>query len=411
MRHRTNLLQVSALRLSILFLIASLVSAACQPAPALLTPPAPSVTSAPGMPPVTQPTAAVESIPILESTATTEPSATTEPPAMPELTAAPESNATSRPALPFLGGADQIAFFSGRDVWTANVDGSALTQLTRDATAKTYLRWLPDGKGLTYISGRCIQSVSLAGVVDTITCFNTAKLLESFEASPDGQRLALSLDSQLYVLPFDLAALRSADQPGDLQAMATCADLAPYQHNTAGYLRWSTDSNRLAVVVMGKLKNGKPGDVIQVFSVDECVPNPLISVRFPDQHFTYLDYNRNPTFQDFAWDGDDLFLLHGHSQNEGFGVMHSFNTQTFSFSENINPVDGACCYRDPQFSPDGSYIVFAFQELGAGASSVTQLYYIPFGSLGTGVAYQPLPIPALTDPREQPQPALRPSLH
>ena len=308
-----------------------------------------------------------------------------------------------------MGGADQIAFFSGGDIWTANIDGSALTQLTKDGAAKTYLRWLPNGQGLTYISGKCIQSVSLAGEMETITCFDAAKFLESFEVSPDGQRLALSLDSQLYLLPFDLDALRTADQHSDLQAIATCAGLAPYQHNTARDFRWSSDGKRLAMVVMAKLKSGKPGDVIQVFSVDECVPNPLISVRFPDQHFTYLDYNRNPTLQDFAWDGRELFILHSRNEYESFSAMHLFNTETFNFTENINPVGGACCYRDPQFSPDGSYLVFAFKDYKAGASSATQLYYIPFGSIGSGETYQPLPIPEITDPREQPQPALRPA--
>lgn len=412
MRHRTNLLQVSALRLPILFLIASLIivsSTGCQPAPNLLTQPAPAVTSAPSLPPVTQPTGAAESIPTLESTATAEPSATPEPSATAGLPATAGPTVGSRPSLPILGGADQIAFFSGGEIWTANIDGSALTQLTQDATPKTYLRWLPDGQGLTYISGKCIQSVSLAGIVDTITCFNAAKLLESFEASPDGQRLALSLDSQLYLLPFDLAALRTADQPDDLTALAACPDLAPYQHNTAHFMRWSADSTRMAAVVLGKLKNGHYADVIQVFDVDKCVPNPLILIRFPDQNFSYLDYNRNPKFQDFAWDGRDQFILHSRPENEAFSAMHIFNIATFSFTENLNPVNGACCYRDPQFSPDGSYLIFAFQDNGARASKAIQLYYIPVAGVGAGETYQPLPIPEISDPSRQPQPALRPA--
>jgi len=314
--------------------------------------------------------------------------------------------------LPELGGADQIAFFSGGEIWTANIDGNALTQLTQDGAPKTYLRWLPNGEGLTYISGMCIQSVSLAGAVDTITCFNSAKLLESFEPSPDGQQLALSLDSQLYLLPFDLEALRTADQPGDLQDIATCPDLAPYRHNTARFLHWSADSQRMAAVVLGKLKSGYYADVIQVFDVDKCVPNPLIRIRFPDQYFTYIDYNRNPKLQDFAWDGRDQFILHSRPESDAFSAMHIFNIATFAFTENLNPVGGACCYRDPQFSPDGTYLAFAFQEHKPGASRdsrVTQLYYIPITSFGSGETYQPLPIPEITDPLEQPQPVLRPA--
>jgi len=409
-RHRKHPLKVSTLQLPVLFVIVSLVIAsatACQPAPAS--------PSAPITAPVTEPNTAAVSSPTLEPTTTTElpataePSAATDPTATqkPELT--PSPLVPARDSLPVLGGADQVAFFSNGDVWTANIDGSTLTQLTQDGSSKTYLRWLPNGEGLTYISGTCIHTVSLAGAVETITCFKAAKLLESFEVSPDGQRLALSLDSQLYLLPFDLEALRSVDQPSDLQAIATCADLAPYQPNTARSMRWSSDSKRLAAVVMGKLKSGKPGDVLQIFSVDECVPNPLISVRFPDQHFTYLDYNRNPNLQDYAWDGADLFILHSRNEYESFSAMHMFNTDTFNFTENINPVGGSCCYRDPQFSPDGTYLVFAFQDNGAGASKTTRLYYIPTGSIGSGESYQPLPIPEITDPSEQPQPVLRPA--
>jgi len=332
-----------------------------------------------------------------EPSATAEPSPTTEP------------SATPAPLLPALGGADQIAFFSGGDIWTANIDGSALTQLTIDGAAKTYLRWLPDGQGLSYISGKCIQSVSLAGVVTPIACFNSAEYLESFEVSPDGQRVALSLDHQLYLLPFDLPALSAANSHGDLKAMATCADLAPYQRNSARYARWSVDGTRLAVVVLGVLKDGRRGDLVQVFAVDRCIPNPLISVQFPEPHFSYNDYTKIPTLQDLAWDGRDLFVLHSHTRNEGFGDLHIFNAETFRFSLAVNPVRGVCCYRDPQFSPDGSHLLFAFQDYGAGSSSVTQLYYIPYGSLGTGATYQPLPIPEITDPREQPQPVLRPA--
>jgi len=76
----------------------------------------------------------------------------------------------------------------------------------------------------------------------------------------------------------------------------------------------------------------------------------------------------------------------------------------------VNPIDGVCCYRDVEWSPDGSYLLFAFQNYLQGSSSTTQLYYIPYGSIGTGATYEPLPLPIITDPREKPQPVLRPAL-
>ena len=83
---------------------------------------------------------------------------------------------------------------------------------------------------------------------------------------------------------------------------------------------------------------------------------------------------------------------------------------TYQPSLSINPIRGVCCYRDPQWSPDGSHLLFAFQDYLQGSSSTTQLYYIPYGSLGTGVTYEPLPLPEIGDPKEKPQPVLRPAL-
>jgi hypothetical protein len=221
--------------------------------------------------------------------------------------------------------------------------------------------------------------------------------------------VALSLDRQLYLLPFDLAGLGTADTHGKLKAMADCVELAPYQRNAAYYAVWSKDSSRLAVVIMGVLQDGRRGDLVQVIPVDNCIANPLIAIHFPDPHFAYPEYDRTPTLQNLAWNGLALFAFHGLSRNEGFGNLHIFNMETYKASLSVNPVDGRCCYRDPQWSPDGTYLLFAFQDMGEGEASTTSFYYIPYGSIGTGASYEPLPLPEITDPREQPQAVLRPA--
>ena len=78
----------------------------------------------------------------------------------------------------------------------------------------------------------------------------------------------------------------------------------------------------------------------------------------------------------------------------------------------INPINGHCCYRDPEFSPDGSYLVFAFQDMSLGFQGVIELYYIPYGTICTGLTYTPIPLPAglFTNQRESPQPVLRPAI-
>jgi serine/threonine protein kinase len=342
----------------------------------------------------------------MEATPTSQPTATETELPSPTSTEAP--TATTAPVA--IGGADKIAFFSGKNVWVANLDGTELTQLSQNNTEKTYLRWLPDGLGLTYISGKCIESVSLMGEISQIACFNNADKLEGFEVSPDGKQVVIGLDSQVYLVPFDLENLSKAYSHDSLSALATCANLAPYTRYSAHYVRWSKDSKRWAVVAQIPY-NGVRADVVTVFRIDTCYPDnyAALEVQFPPPHFTYSGYDKNPFIQDLGFDGNSLFVFHGITRNDGFGDLHLFNMETFKFSERINPINNTCCYRDAEFSPDGSYLVFAYQDIDLGQSSTTKLYYIPFGSIGTGENYEPLPLPEITDPRERPQPVLRPA--
>jgi tRNA A-37 threonylcarbamoyl transferase component Bud32 len=317
---------------------------------------------------------------------------------------------TPTPAPVTIGGADKIAFISGKNVWAANLDGSEQTQLTDNSSDKTYLRWLPDGQGLSYISGKCIEAVSLAGNTSQITCFNNSDRLEGFEVSPDGTQVVIGLDGQVYQVPFDLEALSSAYSHDSLSALATCANLAPYTRNSARYVRWSRDSRRWAVVIQVPYK-GLRADVVAVFPVDTCFPDAYAAfeVQFPPPHFTFPGYDDNPIFQDLGFDGNAVFAFHGQTRNGGFGDLHLFNLDSFRFSESVNPINNTCCYRDAEFSPDGNYLVFAYQDIGLGQESTTKLYYIPFGSIGTGESYEPLPLPDIADVKERPQPVLRPA--
>jgi serine/threonine protein kinase len=341
----------------------------------------------------------------IEATVTLAPTSTET--AIPSLT--PTEAPTATPAPLVIGGADKIALLSGKNVWIANLDGSEMVQLTQNNTEKTYLRWLPDGQGLSYISGKCIEKVSLTGEISPITCFNNADKLEGFEVSPNGEQVAIGLDSQVYLVPFNLESLSKAYSHDSLAGLATCPNMAPYAHYSAHFARWTADSKKWALVAQIPY-NGVRADVVAVFPVDVCYESnyPALDVQFPPPHFSYAGYDKNPYLQDLGFDGNSLFAFHGITRNDGFGDLHIFNMETFKFSERVNPINGSCCYRDAEFSPDGSYLLFAFQDIGLGQTSTTRLYYIPYGSIGTGEQYEPLPLPDITDPRERPQPVLRP---
>ncbi|MCJ7826098.1 hypothetical protein MUP56_00585, partial [Patescibacteria group bacterium] len=47
--------------------------------------------------------------------------------------------------IPVPGGTDKVAFVTGNEIWTMNLDGSDVSRVTSDGSAKLNLQWLPDG--------------------------------------------------------------------------------------------------------------------------------------------------------------------------------------------------------------------------------------------------------------------------
>lgn len=325
----------------------------------------------------------------------------------------PEPTATSTPDIPTLGGADKIALIHENNIWVMNVDGSDAQQLTNDGTTKTDLAWMPDGTGLTYISGKCIWSAELAtGRLDFIACFESADYVESFAISPDGTLAALTVNRSLYIVPFDQEKLREARYTTHLEEMSECPAYDPLKTAketivSVRLVRWSDDGETLSLMVLAAL-SGVQGDLIQIFPVGNCEAQPYRSDEIPAARFAVEDYDRSPYLQNFGYDGGYLYALTSFSRNDGFGHLYIYNADLHRAETEINPIDGNCCYRDPQFSPDGHYLIFAYQPFEAGAT--TELYIVPYGTIGTGATYQPLSLPDgfLTDPKAKPQPVFRP---
>jgi serine/threonine-protein kinase len=289
-----------------------------------------------------------------------------------------------------IGGADLIAFLNNNDIWVIGVDGSNLNQITKDGGVKYDLQWSPDGQSLFYISGLCIDSVTVpGGAVSEITCFPAAQYLEAFEISPDGKQVAISLNRILYVVPLDLAAISNATTWAQLRDMKGC-----YTYNTGQNLappksvRWSKDGKRLGVNTIGVDANRRV-DVIAIFNISTCnSTNPLPQDTFPASRFTMTGYSSNPVIPSFAWDGNTLFVLNSKIRYD-LGYLYAYNTET-KHSVNLDPLKSSCCYTAARFSPDGSFLLFIYQNVN---NAITRLFYISYGSIGTGITYTPLTLP------------------
>jgi hypothetical protein len=321
----------------------------------------------------------------------------------------PSPTSTAEPQAPILGGADKIAFISNREVWLANLDGSELTRLTNDGAGKIRLQWLADGNTLLYIQGKCVKTVDIQGRVEVITCFDTAAYFEDFAVSPDGSQVAISIDHEyLFIVPFDKEKLSQVRFRRDLVPLGTCQFFAPYGPMQFKDVHWSKDGKLLAMVI-GAPVGGRINDIIEVRDFSACAEIPRrVGVQFPANYFTIKGYNSQPYIQNFGWDGQALFAMTGIIRNGGFGDLYIYNSDNNRAELEINPIGGDCCYRDPSWSPDGTYMAFAFQAVSQ--INKIEVFVVRYGDIGTGQAFQPLALPEDMFPNrdENPQPVLRP---
>lgn len=332
-------------------------------------------------------------------------------PQPPTETPTPSPSATVLPParLPVKGGADLIAFLANNEIWTMTVEGKELRQWTSDGAIKHNLQWSPEGKSLFYISGKCVFELLLPkGEAHTLACFIAAEFFEAFEISPDGKQVAISLNRELYVVPFDRERLAAARTRIHLQDMKGC-----YTYTDLGVkgARWSNDGYRIALLVETVGKSGRREDAIRVLDIRACDSTKKAALdTFPQERFTMSGFNEKPLIPSFDWDGDLLFLLQSDVRNEGFGFLYAYNLDSKTATL-LDPVGTRCCYRDAHWSPDGSAVIFAYQDINLGANSQTQLYYIDYGIIGSGAKIQPLPLPAdfFKNPRAKPEPVLRPA--
>ena len=310
-------------------------------------------------------------------------------------------------AIPIPGATDRIAFVSGNEIWLMAPDGSNITPVTNSGSTKSNLQWIPDGENLLYRSGTCTYTLGLeTGELQTVFCFENTTTVEGPRISPDGQFIALSLNRELLIVPFNRERLSRAQNKGDLLDIeGSCS----YSGVSTRDMRWSKDGKQLAVVYVDTT-GARFIDKVRVLDVSNCTSGTIFAVdQFPSDEFALKGYENTPDIPGFDWDGGQRLLLNDVERNDGFGNLYLYDMSTKKL-EIFNPVDNSCCYRDARWSPDGQYVLFLFQDIRQAAQSKNQLYFASFEDLLAGNPGTPfqLPIQVFSSPREQPQPAFRP---
>jgi serine/threonine-protein kinase len=330
--------------------------------------------------------------------------------------APPTETATpAAPSLPVFGGADKIAFVANNEIWLINVDGTDPKQLTNDGATKSDLQWL-DPDTILFISGKIIKFYKLStDTVDTLTSFPSAVSLDAFQVSHDGKQVIIAMSNEVFVVPFDFETMKTIKTRGNLFGMKGACILPTGKTRAALQVqeaRWSADDKLVAWLFKGvdTGNSSLQSEQVDVLNIQSCDPTKIdLLDNFPGTRFNPTGF-QNREMPDFDWDGADLFLFNTSRRNNGWGELYMYNWKTHK-ANLINPIEGKCCYRDARWSPDGTYIVFAFQDIGLGAQAPTLLYYIASGALGTGANFQPLPLASgfFRNVREAPQAALRPA--
>lgn len=357
----------------------------------------PTDTSAPAFTETTAPTeAATEEVIVPVETATE--------------TLVPVTDTPAALALPTLGGADKIAIIANKEIWLMNVDGSDPQQVTSDGGAKSDLQWLPDGKTIIFLSGLTVKYYDVeTDVIDTLTSFPSASSLNAFRVSHDGTQVMITLNNEIFVVPFDLETMKGVTKKSDLLALNGCIIPKGRTHSALPVkeVRWSADDKLVSWLYKGPTAS----DLVSVLNIQTCNPDTIdIIDTFPANRFDPPGFVGG-LMPDYDWDGFNQFIFNTSRRNNGWGELHIYNWESHRPNLLVNPIEKKCCYRDARWSPDGSYLFFAFQDAGLAQNAVSLLYYVPVGELTTGAAFQPIPLPEgfFRDLRESPQPALRPA--
>jgi hypothetical protein len=242
--------------------------------------------------------------------------------------------------------------------------------------------------------------------VDTVTSFPSASSLNTFRVSHDGRQVILAVNNEVFVVPFDLDTMRNVSKKSDLLALEAC--IVPKGRTRSALnvreARWSNDDTLVAWLYRGPTAS----DLVSVLDIQDCNPDTIDHLdTFPGTRFVPPGF-QGGVMPDFDWDGFSQFVFNTARRNNGWGELHIYNWETHRPTLTVNPIGKRCCYRDARWSPDGTYLLFAFQDESLGSEAQTLLYYVSFADIVAGANLTPIELPEdfFRDPREAPQPAL-----
>ncbi|HSG41527.1 MAG TPA: hypothetical protein VLA72_00080, partial [Anaerolineales bacterium] len=330
------------------------------------------------------------------------PSVTAEAP-IPTITITPTQEVPTLVPTPN-GGADLIVLLSGNEIISMNLDGNRPEPVDAINIEKANLQWINNGL-LIYIS----PTRNCAYVIDVeekktneVICFRLDEKLEGFRISSDGKYVAIGVARTLHIVPFDMEFFESINTRYTRFLLENIENGCHYDLPVKD-VRWSDDGRRIAALVVDTQQANS--DQIHLFEVDllDCNSRVLIPTdKFPANRFSFA----STTIPSYDWDGKHYFLINDFIRNNGFGNLYLYNSENHK-EEIINPINGACCYRDARWSPDGEYILFLYQNE---FESEVMLYYIPTSALDTDEMLTPIEIPpGLLKSRDKPQPVLIPA--
>jgi serine/threonine-protein kinase len=317
---------------------------------------------------------------------------------------------TGASSLPAPGKADKLAFVISNNIWVSDLDGSHLAQLTSDGVKKSNLRWSPDGQSVVYTSANCLNLVGLmTKQVLSLTCITDSSSITAFDISPNGQQVALGLSgSDLYLLPYaQLFNLRQSSLTTDLTPLAQCAYFAPYHlGETLKGINWSLDDKRLALLLSTQV-DGIPRDEVSILDFSRCSASPPLVREISPAFFlfTFPGYFDRPVISSLSWNGSDQILFNSHVTDAGFGDLQLFTLEQ-NQSTLLTP-NGTCCYRDAHWSPDGTYLFYAYQPESGGDISLHYASSAELSQPGETMASLALPAGFLEGSLDSLQPALR----